>query len=112
LKKPSSSDQLWFTPQQAEQDYQWQMELWVRWKTFVARVESALDTEDPAERKVMYQRWRSELGNDMARDYAKCAESIIAGGSRKRLDAANLLIETNAPKRMPKSMILGELGGN
>ena len=77
----------------------------------MARVESALDTEDPRERKAMYQSWRVELGDVMARDYAKYAESIIAGGNRQRLDAAKRLIQSNEPKRMPKSMILGELGG-
>jgi hypothetical protein len=110
LKKPTT-DQLWFTPLQAERDYQWQMELWLRWKTFVERVESALDTEDPNERKAMYQSWRLELGDEMARNYARYAEQIIAGGSRARIDAANRLLISNAPKRMPKSMIMGELGG-
>lgn len=46
---------------------------------FVEHVRAALRTSSPTRRKELYQRWRNDYGDDIARSYAKYAEACFAG---------------------------------
>lgn len=46
---------------------------------FVEHVRAALTTPSPTRRKELYQRWRQDYGDNIARSYAKYAEACFAG---------------------------------
>lgn len=53
-------------------------------KRFVQHVRMALATSSPTRRKELYQKWRQDYGDDIARSYAKYAEGCFAGRSSIR----------------------------
>lgn len=46
---------------------------------FVEHVRLALRTSSPTRRKELYQKWRQDYGDTVARSYAKYAEACFAG---------------------------------
>lgn len=46
---------------------------------FVEHVRIALRTSSPTRRKELYQKWRQDYGDNVARSYAKYAEACYAG---------------------------------
>lgn len=62
-----------------EQEEVWAKQLYECRKRFVEHVKKALATPSPTRRKALYEQWRKDYGDDIARSYAKYAESCIAG---------------------------------
>ena len=48
-------------------------------KAFVARVKAAVALTSPTRRNDLYQAWRKQYGDNIARESAKYAERVIAG---------------------------------
>lgn len=94
-----------FTPEQAEQEYKWAMELYESRKKFIEHVELALQTRSPTRRRELYQQWRGIYGDDLTRDYARYAESVYQGGDTKLLEALESMVRT-PPEPIPDYMIL------
>jgi hypothetical protein len=51
-------------------------------KNLVAHVRQAMSTSSPTRRREMYQGWRMDHGDDLARSYALYSEACIAGRVR------------------------------
>jgi len=83
------------TPQEM-QDLEefWAKQLYESRKRFVAHVRQAINTTSPTRRKELYQRWRQEFGDDIARSYAKYAEACIAG--RVRIEPIERMVESQS----------------
>lgn len=96
-----------FTPKQAEQENRWALELYGSRKRFVDNVRHALVTKSPTRRRELYQQWRYEYGDDVARWYAKYTESVFAGGDTKLLERFMEMTRT-PPEPIPDYMILKE----
>ncbi len=48
-------------------------------RRFVERVKAAIALTSPTRRTALYQEWRKLYGDNVAREQAKYAESIVAG---------------------------------
>jgi hypothetical protein len=108
LQKPkaySIESKLRFTPKQAAQEYKWAIELYESRKRFVDHVLIALQTRSPTRRRQLYEDWRKSYGDDVARSYAKYAESVYAGGDTTLLDRFRQMTQTK-PEPIPDYMIL------
>lgn len=68
-----------FTPEQQAQEEEWARQLKESRTRFVAHVKEAIALRSPTRRRELYQRWRTEYGDDIARSYAKYAEACIEG---------------------------------
>lgn len=60
-------------------------------KRFVAHVRKAMSLTSPTRRSELYQGWRKDYGDDIARSYAKYAEACIAG--RVRIEPIEKMLE-------------------
>jgi hypothetical protein len=77
------------TPQ--EQEEVWARQLYECRKRFVEHVRKALSTTSPTRRKELYEKWRKDYGDDIARSYAKYAEACFAG--RVRIEPIERMVE-------------------
>ena len=102
-----SQSKLRFTPEQAEQENRWAVELYECRKRFVEHVQIALQTRSPTRRRELYQTWRGLYGDDVTRSYAKYAESVYQTGDVSLLEALTKMIVT-PPEPIPAYMILKE----
>lgn len=102
-----SQSKLRFTPEQAEQENRWAVELYECRKRFVEHVQIALQTRSPTRRRELYQTWRGLYGDDVTRGYAKYAESVYQTGDVSLLEALTKMIVT-PPEPIPAYMILKE----
>lgn len=62
-----------------EQEAKWAQELRECRLRFIQRVRAAVAFTSPTKRTALYQSWRSEIGDNAARETAKFAEAVIAG---------------------------------
>ena len=65
-----------------EQEARWAKELHEARLRFIERVRAATKLVSPTRRRALYQEWRQEFGDDIARESAKFSEAVI-GGRRK-----------------------------
>lgn len=63
------------TPQ--EQEAVWEEKRLFYLKRLVDRVEAAMKLTSPTRRRALYEEWRKELGDDVARESAKFAEAAL-----------------------------------
>ena len=105
VPKYASQSKLRFTPQQAEQEDRWAIELYECRKRFVEHVNVALNTRSPTRRRELYESWRKLYGDDITRDYAKYAESVYQTGNTDLLTALTKMIQ-HPPTPIPDYMIL------
>ena len=75
-----------------EQEEVWARQLYECRKRFAAHVRKAISTTSPTRRKELYQQWRQDYGDDIARSYAKYAEACIAG--RVRIEPIERMVES------------------
>jgi hypothetical protein len=65
---------------QLTQEERWQIEIRKTQVAFQQRVEEAWPLgRKPTKRKEIYQRWRKEFGDDIARESARFVEALIKG---------------------------------
>lgn len=62
-----------------EEEAEFQRKLYVTRKAFAARVKAAIKMPSPTRRRALYESWRKEFGDDIARESAKYAEACLAG---------------------------------
>jgi hypothetical protein len=62
-----------------EQEKKWAEELHESRVRLVARIKKAVSLSSPTRRYALYQEWRKELGDDVARESAKYAEAVREG---------------------------------
>ena len=67
------------TPEQEEQERVWAEQLRQCRIRFVERVSAAIALSSPTRRYALYQEWRKQHGDDIARESAKYAEAVIEG---------------------------------
>lgn len=65
-----------------EQEARWASELHDARLRFIERVRAATRLASPTRRRALYEEWRKEFGDDVARESAKFSEAVI-GGRRK-----------------------------
>jgi hypothetical protein len=63
----------------AEQEALWREELKQARTRLIERVREASKFSSPTRRYALYQEWRKELGDDVARESAKYTEGVIEG---------------------------------
>ena len=62
-----------------DQEAIWREELKAARIRFIKRVREACSMSSPTRRRALYQQWRADLGDDIARESAKYAEAVLAG---------------------------------
>ena len=62
-----------------EQEERWARELHAARLKFIARVKLGVSMSSPTRRRALYQDWRKELGDDIARESAKYVEAVFEG---------------------------------
>lgn len=62
-----------------EQEAQWQRQLYESRKGMVKCVTQVLVVTSPTRRRAIYEQWRQQYGDSIARTRAKYAEACIAG---------------------------------
>lgn len=65
--------------QPKDQEQIWKEQLDETRRKFQLRVEEAVRVRAAARRKVIYQRWRQEFGDDIARESARFVETYLKG---------------------------------
>lgn len=70
----------------------WARQLYECRQRFAAHVRQALSTTSPTRRKALYQQWRQDYGDDIARSYAKYAEACLSG--RVRIEPIERMVES------------------
>lgn len=65
--------------ERAAEEEQWAKQLLECRTKFVKHVRLAMNTGSPTRRRALYEQWRKDYGDDIARSYAKYAEGCIAG---------------------------------
>lgn len=60
-----------------EQEERWAKELHEARLKFIARVKLGTSMSSPTKRRALYQEWRRELGDDIARESAKYVEAVF-----------------------------------
>lgn len=71
------------SPEDLERERIWAEQLRKTQQNIYDRVmEGMALANKPAKRKALYQKWRKEYGDDLARGYAKAVEAIFAGKSK------------------------------
>jgi len=60
-----------------EQEERWAKELHEARLKFIARVKLGVSMSSPTKRRALYQEWRKELGDDIARESAKYVEACF-----------------------------------
>jgi hypothetical protein len=63
----------------AEQEREWAQQLAECRRRFVARVKDAVRYTSPTRRYALYQEWRQQFGDDIARESARYTEGVMAG---------------------------------
>jgi hypothetical protein len=102
-----TQSKLRFTPEQAEQENLWAMQLYECRKRFVENVQIALQTRSPTRRRELYEKWRGLYGDDVTRGYARYAESVYQTGDTSLLESLSRMI-VSPPDPIPDYMILKE----
>lgn len=67
------------TPEQLEQERIWDQHKHECLERMVKRVRQAVAIRSPGMRSELYQSWRKEHGDNVARESAKFAEAVLAG---------------------------------
>lgn len=62
-----------------EQEERWAKELHAARLKLIARVKLGVSMSSPTRRRALYQDWRKELGDDIARESAKYVEAVFEG---------------------------------
>jgi hypothetical protein len=62
-----------------EQEQLWAQQLHDCRVRFVNRVQEAIAIRSPGRRMELYQSWRKQFGDDVARESAKYTEAVLAG---------------------------------
>ena len=62
-----------------EREERWAKELHEARLKFLARVKLGASMSSPTRRRALYQDWRKELGDDIARESAKFVEAVLEG---------------------------------
>ncbi len=62
-----------------EQEERWARELHAARLKFIARVKLGVSMSSPTRRRALYQDWRKELGDNIARESAKYVEAVFEG---------------------------------
>lgn len=73
-----------------EQEEKWAQELRECRLRLIARVREAVALTSPTRRLALYQKWRVEHGDNIARESAKFSEAVIAG-RRKLYDLERMV---------------------
>lgn len=67
------------TPEQEQQERIWEQQKRECLERFVKRVKQAVVIRSPGKRSELYQSWRKEHGDNVARESAKFAEAVLSG---------------------------------
>lgn len=62
-----------------EQEQRWAQELRESRLRLIARVREASSMSSPTRRMALYQQWRTQIGDNAARESAKFTEAVIGG---------------------------------
>jgi len=73
-----------------EQEQSWALELRESRLRLIARVREASSMSSPTRRMTLYQQWRTQIGDNAARESAKFSEAVV-GGRRKLYDLERMV---------------------
>jgi len=73
-----------------EQEQSWALELRESRLRLIARVREASSMSSPTRRMALYQQWRTQIGDNAARESAKFSEAVV-GGRRKLYDLERMV---------------------